>query len=516
MNEQLVSWFEEILPDIKQTKDVRGTMLKFANKKNLAPALLEKLGHVYNTAKTVTYLDKCASEDKGRGESFDVLDIPKLLEAYTEKKAGDHSYLSDDFSSKSSGRFTDLFDGKITFNDLENLDAPEDYEEIKLASARRLDWQQTSVKFANVEQAEQLIFDSKEDNRKLASEVSNFIRDSYNETDFESLEQDAKHYFGDCVKSACDYVSDYMSGIGYTVKRASDSGESRLIADTSFLLKFAMIQHNLNNQENASSYIEDTQPKKKQASTEDHALELLGKRHGIDVKELDLLTGVGMPHDKAFTTAIKHKQQQDSEKLKADEKLEEDEPAGVYDSPQEGMDDSNIVEWLDRGKDIGGGLAKGVAGEVGGALQSSKRMLGLDKSLPEQISTAGETAKSLLEAVAPGRDTGQELIDRELDEAKYQTVLQDLIITDPILSEEDEDKVADLYNTIKSVAPEMSKDKNVVRVVLRSAVQYDGIAAPDLAQLVEAERSIQKSKWNTEVIDNQRYDKNPSSDRLST
>lgn len=476
---------------------------------------MEKLGHVYNTAKTVTYLDKCASEDKGRGESFDVLDIPKLLETYTEKKAGDHDYVSDDFSSKSSGRFTDLFDGKITFNDLENLDAPEDYAEIKLASERRLDWQQTSVKFANVEQAEQLVFDSKEDNRKLASEISNFIRDSYNEKDFESLEQDATYYFGDCVKSACNYVSDYMSGIGYSVKRASDSGGSRLILDTSFLLKFATIQHNLNNQENASSYIEDTQPKKKQASSVDYALEELGNRHGIDTRELDLLTETGMSPEKAFTTAVKHKQQQDSEKAKLDEKQDAQDIDFVYSSPTQDTDDSNITEWVGKGKDITKNTVKGLAGEVGGALQSSKRMLGLDKSLPEQLSSASGTATSLLEALSPGRDTGQEMIDKELDEVKYQTVLQDLIITDPILSEEDEDKVADLYNTIKSVAPEMSKDKNVVRVVLRSAVQYDGIAAPDLAQLVEAERSIQKSKWNTQVIDNQKYDKNPSSDRLS-
>ena len=41
MNEKLVGWFEDILPQIKETNDVRGTMLKFANEKNMAPALLE-------------------------------------------------------------------------------------------------------------------------------------------------------------------------------------------------------------------------------------------------------------------------------------------------------------------------------------------------------------------------------------------------------------------------------------------------------------------------------------------
>lgn len=42
MNEQLVSWFEEILPDIRQTKDVRGTMLKFANKKKSSSSFVGK------------------------------------------------------------------------------------------------------------------------------------------------------------------------------------------------------------------------------------------------------------------------------------------------------------------------------------------------------------------------------------------------------------------------------------------------------------------------------------------
>jgi len=72
-----------------------------------------------------------------------------------------------------------------------------------------------------------------------------------------------------------------------------------------------------------------------------------------------------------------------------------------------------------------------------------------------------------------------------------------------------------LYNTIKSVAPEMAKDKNVARVVLRSAVQYDGIAAPDLAQLVEAERSIQRSQANSSAIDSAKYDRNPSGHRIN-
>jgi len=487
MNEKLVGWFEDILPEIKKTNDVKGTMLKFANDKNIAPALLEKLGHVYNTAKTVTYLDKCASQNKGRGETFQVLDIPEMLEEYTQKKASDHEYSSNDYSSLSSGSFTDLFEGKVTFNDLNSLDESEDYKEVKIASDRRLEWKNDSIKIANLSQAEQLIFDNQEDNRKVASEISDYIRDSYNETSFEQIEQDAKYYFGDCIKEACDYVSAYMDGIGYAVKRASDSGKSRLLTDNTFLLKFAFIQNNLNTIEQADFYIQNN--RKKKASAESSKVDENTKKPTDDSDE------------------SKKQDKEDGVRLDKIKKERTFSPA-----PAVAKDDwPDLATGKEKLKYLVGGAASGLSGLVAGG----RHGLGLDKSLPDTVSSVRDTLTNFISDVAPSRNTGQELIDSDLDDAKYTSVIQDLIITDPILAEEDEDKVLDLYNTIKSVAPEMAKDKNVARVVLRSAVQYDGIAAPDLAQLVEAERSIQRSQANSSAIDSAKYDRNPSGHRIN-
>lgn len=501
MNEKLVGWFEDILPQIKETNDVRGTMLKFANEKNMAPALLEKLGHVYNTAKTVTYLDKCASQNKGRGETFDVLDIPSLVEEYTEKKASDHEFSNNNFSSLSSGRFTDLFEGKVTFDDLDSLQESDDYKEVKIASEQRMTWKKDSIKIANATQAEQLIFDANEDNRKVAAEISDYIRDSYNETSFESLEQDAKYYFGDCIKSACDYVASYMDGINYTVKRASDAGKSRLITDTDFLLKFAFIQNNLNTQEQAETFIADHTSKKKEAEKS------ATRRQTKDQAELDRLKVEEAKEKQKERKELKRREQQDEEASLPENFGATGDGSGTF---------SNIAL-----RDLGAAAtnAKSVGGaalsSASGVLDSARKSMGLDKSIPDTVSSVRDTLTSFVEDIAPNRNEGQALIDRELDEAKYTSVLQDLIITDPILAEEDEDKVVDLYNTIKSVAPEMAKDKNVARVVLRSAVQYDGIAAPDLAQLVEAERSIQRSRANNSVLDSANYDRNPSPGRIS-
>ena len=132
MNEQLVGWFEDLLPEIKETGDVENVFLKFAKEKNIAPALLEKLGHVYNTAKTVNYLDKSASHEKQRGSTFAILDVPALLEKYASAQpSDDHEYESNDFSSLDSGRFTDLKpEPKVKGVDFDALLAAPDYEEV--------------------------------------------------------------------------------------------------------------------------------------------------------------------------------------------------------------------------------------------------------------------------------------------------------------------------------------------------------------------------------------------------
>lgn len=83
MRQQLITWLiEDIAPDIRQSKDAEGTILKFARQHNLAPALVQGLGQLYNTAKTLAFLEKAGS--KGRGDSFPILDVDQLVQKFLE------------------------------------------------------------------------------------------------------------------------------------------------------------------------------------------------------------------------------------------------------------------------------------------------------------------------------------------------------------------------------------------------------------------------------------------------
>ena len=81
-HQQAIEVLESLLPRMKEEGRPEQVLLKYASDRNLAPAQLEKMAQIYNTAATLTYLEK--SED--RGGSFHVIDTPPLLQEYTAYK----------------------------------------------------------------------------------------------------------------------------------------------------------------------------------------------------------------------------------------------------------------------------------------------------------------------------------------------------------------------------------------------------------------------------------------------
>ena len=81
-----------------------------------------------------------------------------MIEEYTEKKASDHEFSNNNFSSLSSGRFTDLFEGKGNLDDLDSLQQSDDHKEVKIASEQRMTWKKDSIKIANATSGQNNLF----------------------------------------------------------------------------------------------------------------------------------------------------------------------------------------------------------------------------------------------------------------------------------------------------------------------------------------------------------------------
>lgn len=90
----------------------------------------------------------------------------------------------------------------------------------------------------------------------------------------------------------------------------------------------------------------------------------------------------------------------------------------------------------------------------------------------------------------PQDDSGE--INGAIDDAHHLALLQNLMTTDDVLSEADPDQVVSAYNTIRTTAPQLAKDVNVMRVALRSAVQHEGIDPFTIKGIAETESARQK------------------------
>lgn len=469
MNEQIASWFERLIPEIKESGDPRGTIIKFAEEKNLAPALMERLGYIYNTAKTINYLDKSAKAD--RGQSFAILDVEDMVNEYVSKKANtNHEYSDSGFSTfKKKHRVPkDLFMNVAGFD--VQMDKPEDYEEIKLSSFRKAANLKTSINEANSQRVDELLFNLKEDLRESLEKFAGEYSSVSNTVDFEKVDQDAWYYFEGAAKEACDFLAAHFEGgRGAKVKRASDQGGRRLIKDYSLLNQVGRIQEQLNNIKIASG---------------DEF------RRGMMVE---------------LTPDEREAQKKNSEKAAAATKekitLTDDLRDHILDILAQGGNPGDLI--LGSGKTNPGDMTKNLSPGATKNIKAKPSQIDADKILKGVegvVESVGEGGRKLIDILRPGEKTRQKDHDVAMEDVEHITVLQNLLTTDEILSDADPERVIEAFNSVRNLAPELAKDLNIMRVQLRAMIQHDGMSVFDANQLSKAEYDKRKTDLQVRAL----------------
>ena len=98
--------------------------------------------------------------------------------------------------------------------------------------------------------------------------------------------------------------------------------------------------------------------------------------------------------------------------------------------------------------------------------------------------------------VRPKNDTPKHNLT--LENMERQLLVQELMMTDPILSKASPGKVAKAYEQILRLSPQVSKEKEVVRAMLRQAVATQAVAPHDADQWTKLDTDILKRKIVTE------------------
>lgn len=425
MRQQLIEWLiDDVAPRVRRTGDPEGELVKFANEKNLSPALLEGLAQLFNTAKTLSFMDKAAN----RGESFPLVDVQNVVSQYVEvpasKLASDpDGWLQTDAKLKPAAKMPSFFE--LPENDGLEFEVDKSASVTKPASTRRSE-NPAAIARLNLATLSQVKFDCEQDARYL---MDRLVKKARREgLDFPSIELDSLAILGDAAKPALDETAAYLADHHITVKRATYDGKPRLV-DCPEVVEIEFIA-------NAISRI---------------------KEANVMAQE--------MAEESAKTASALLEEENESPKAPVQD------PKGS------------------RGPSVTSPVALPKF-EMGDASKSPLKtapdaMFELLK--PTRDFFFKNVAKHL---TTPNHDHLE--VDSALNDAQHLSLLQNLMMTDDVLSEADPDQVVSAYNTIRQTAPDLAKDINVMRVALRSAVQHEGIDPFTIKGIAETELARQK------------------------
>lgn len=411
--EEIVTALDRVMPEIRQTKDPKGSLLKFAQENDLKLGQLERMGQSFNIAKTLAYMKSADS----RGGSFGVLDVPDMLSDYATfepqtKQASTHSSKGMNKSASVHAENHDPYnfhaDLRLASKGIEPFDVEErggytvplqsEYEKIASRMEMKL----------SCEMAEQFEFEQLEDARIQAEELTKSARDvNLNETITDSL-----GLFGDTVKSACDYVRKVAAERRVKVD-VPETVEDRLYRDST------------------------------------------GKA-GVIEKIASCIAAANASRDyvRKFAAEVAESEKT-KEKGKKEEKREEFEIEKKLKNPGAASD---YLFWSSTNPSD---------------IKDPEKPTMLDAA-PYKKGIIGMTA--LMEGADPGKpryNARQENRDEAAEEALYTTTLQKLLIQDPVISEASDAAVVNAANSIREADPDIVRSPAELRWLLREVLQYD-------------------------------------------
>lgn len=110
------------------------------------------------------------------------------------------------------------------------------------------------------------------------------------------------------------------------------------------------------------------------------------------------------------------------------------------------------------------------------------------------LSKMVSTGTSILGTMAAGGFMLNKLKRKIQNDTRRKALIEDLAKNDPIISQEDKEKVLEYYATIYNMAPDVSLDKTATRQVLQGFIRFGGVDVNTIKMLSETQRNISQSK----------------------
>lgn len=397
-------------------------MLKCARKNNLSPAQLEKLGHVYNTMKTIVGLEKQAN----RGDSFSILDVPKMVAKYT-------TYDANAELSAQAEKVHDKVDALM--KDADGWSAIMGIGKSAMQKAASAG-----------EGANDWLYRSNRPIPRIKTWLREVAEDKGGKVDYVDDNSDEWMEVQASVKSDLKLMNKTASALG-DIKRARELWEqTQYEADVELTAQCADLRNEL------------LQDREKWANLVMDARDVLG--HEKAAAALQIV-------ENYFERVRCHSFAKSASIQREYERRLAHDSTGLVGHLEEILELDTIVK------------------RATALLQPSEKAA----SVPG-ISTVEDLVSQMRSATA--KPDKQKEFDKNIDSAKKQTALENLMLNDSIISTADPNTVQDLHATISQLSPTVASDPVKLAPVLKEALQYDALPIQQIKDLLSVEESAQK------------------------
>jgi hypothetical protein len=499
------------------SSSMQDILLSYGDDHNLAPAQLEKLAHTLNLTLCCSHAKYAGAEH--RGDSFDLVDTPSLLDRYVDPgraRAGDTTkkasvvVLQPEWQSFSVGDHFRI-DGKLPAVNWGKVD------EVMDDPSRTGGWQKLARDMGStsdhltrlrtqVYNADNAAALRDECLKKATSCIAGIAKHIRHDEPYVKISQDITSMLGPDaapVLAALDrYQRMYKSAYGCPVP----PDERDFYHDRYGIIPLAKeAAEHLDDYEAYKLMVEEFRGNTKQAADDDE--DEWENSHSVRT-EADplrrLISNSGGDLDKKFIeyhSSI-------SEPTKTPKPAEggkepgkgKPEHAAPYIMPAHAMrgnyasDKPPLTSTVDARHDgmspllealLGGATLAGDAANAGGqAAEGLGRVLGA----AAPVQTAQRTVGDYASIFGHKHEALNAKLLKTMQDLRHKSVLQQLVLTDPVLRTADPSRVATIFDTLRRNSPGVASDINSARTIMREALQYQGIPISTVETLQKLNR----------------------------
>jgi hypothetical protein len=447
---------------------------KVAEELDLNPNYIQRTGEALNVALHYKHF-KTASD---RSADFDIADIPKVIEdvfSKTEKTASE--YASEQFSSfdtnESVFNYARMYSNplykkaylEITEGSEAHTSYPTTFDTVYEKSANYI--KKLAQQLDNAEVVK--VATELELNSNFSSLCAEFRKDAGYRTSFEEFESQVYSKHGE---KALPYVD--------LIHKTACSKEERGVHDSGYIMFSPCKEAEL-----FSALLETAEKLTVAEKTANETLENLNYESAY-LKECRTAIGKAAASRKVeeLVEEVKEeaaeKESDDSEE--SDPVLQEIKKKASVTASSGEFKDPVLEQAMQK---------EAFLGEMAGMFGMGKLMSG-----PMHEFATGQVSESFSEGFKPSTPEGHKP-NLTLDNMERKLLLQELMITDPILSKVNPQKVARAFEQLLRLSPEISKEKEVVRAELRAMVASQALSKYDADLMTKLDVGMLKRRAAT-------------------